>query len=379
MSRAAEIIQDTIRKGGPIGVHEFMEIALADPQGGYYMTRDPFGAAGDFTTAPEISQMFGEMIGVWMALCWQRLGSPSSFALLECGPGRGTLMADLMRGTKSVPGFHKAAHIYLMEISPVLKDKQADALEDYDVRWIEDLNKLPPGLPVLCVANEFFDALPIRQYTRQRLEWKERAITTASLHGLSVQSIPLRQGSGGRVDHTHEACDDGLVWTDIPLQKRKDFPVLPEGAIIETCEAAQDIARHLFRHISKNTGAALVIDYGYEGPAAGDTLQALYRHKPCDPLTHVGQADLTAHVDFTPLRAAAENAGIEIMRLATQGQFLRNMGIDVRAQSLRRNASPKQVSDIENALHRLMSSDQMGTLFKVLGVYNGPGAGMAGF
>jgi len=345
-------LKEKIRHSGSIKISDFMGYALAHPAFGYYMTRDPFGAAGDFTTAPEISQMFGEMIAVWLMDAWQKMGAPKDFILLECGPGRGTLMADILRVAKVRPEFIKAARITLLEISPVLREIQVQRLADYKVLWVDTLNQIPANLPLLCVANEFFDALPIRQFQYSGSGWMERKI-----------------GFDG----------EAFFFTETHADEFKNFPVVHEGGIVEILEAGELFMSDLSARIHQSGGAALVIDYGYEGPAVGDTLQALYQHSYCKPLEHIGRADLTAHVDFSALKAAALDAGVQVSAVKGQGAFLKSLGFEARAKALMTNASEKQAQDIQNALHRLTDSSEMGELFKVMGVFYGFGTCPAGF
>lgn len=323
---------------GPIGVDEFMALALGHPEHGYYMKKDPFGAAGDFTTAPEISQMFGEILGAWTADLWMRMGAPGKFTLLECGPGRGTLMADMLRAAAGVEGFHAAAEIHLLETSPVLREMQGKALAGRAV-WHETLEAVPHDKPVIVIANEFLDALPVRQFVREGGRWIERV-----------------------VDYSGEG-----------------FEFRGEGEIQETSPARAAFISELCAIMKKAGGAALFIDYGHEKTAPGDTLQAVYKHKYVSPLEHIGDADLTAHVDFQALREAAENAGAAVSGLVGQGIFLKSLGIEARAAYLSARADEKGRVDIQSALKRLTDSDQMGSLFKVMGLRYGQGFDLAGF
>ncbi len=332
MTELEAVIQRRIAQTGPISVAEYMELCLSHPQYGYYITRDPLGAAGDFTTAPEISQMFGELIGLWLAQVWIDQGSPSHFALAELGPGRGTLMADALRATRKVPGFQAALQVWLVETSPKLRAKQAVNVPN--ANWTASVDDLP-DLPLFLVANEFFDALPIRQFVRENNGWRERMI------GLSKQA--LAWGLGPKLPNA-----------DLDVQ----FPDLPQGSIVETCALGRQIVAQIGMHIQQNGGAALVIDYG-EWLGGGDTLQALGQHQMVDPLATPGDVDLTAHVNFSCLANAAQ---LHAWQLQTQGRFLENLGISRRAEFLR----PKDVDGINAALHRLTNPSEMGMLFKVL-------------
>ena len=330
----------------------FMAMVLGHPQHGYYMTRDPFGAAGDFTTAPEISQMFGEIIGAWAADLWRQMGEPAELTLLECGPGRGTLMADLLRATRVVAGFHTAVRVHFLEMSPVLKEMQANALEGFSPRWHETLNTVPTHAPVMVIANEFLDALPIRQYQKTEDGWAERVIVVR---------------------------DDALVFDLGAAVPSEWMPVASLGAVVEVSPARHAFVMSLCDVIKSTKGAGLLIDYGHVHTAPGDTLQALYRHQYVSVLEHLGQADVTAHVDFEAVSRAAQDAGLAIHGPVTQGHFLKQCGIEARAGVLKKTGRDDQAADIEKALHRLTDSREMGTLFKVMGITHDHSLRPAGF
>jgi NADH dehydrogenase [ubiquinone] 1 alpha subcomplex assembly factor 7 len=350
-----------IALGGPISIANFMAEALGHPTYGYYITRDPLGAGGDFTTAPEISQMFGEMVGIWLADCWLRLGSPNPVTLVELGPGRGTLMADALRATRRVPGFHAALRLALVETSPVLRERQAASLQGYQPFWHDSLAEVPAG-PMLLVANEFFDALPVRQFVRSPRGWAERKVGLDETGGLTFILEPAPVAAA-----LHPVFND---------------PRIPPGAVAELCPAGIGIAREIGQRLSTAPGAALVIDYGYAGPAIGDTLQALRAHRMVPVLEAPGLADLTTHVDFTALAQAAQQAGAEAHpgpgRTIDQGDWLRAMGIEARATALTRQATAHQADSIAAALTRLTEPGQMGRLFKAIALTSpgfGPAAG----
>lgn len=354
------LLRQRIALAGPISVASFMAEALGHPQHGYYITRDPLGAAGDFTTAPEISQMFGEMLGAWLADCWQRLGCPDPVNLVELGPGRGTLMADALRATAKVPGFHAALRLALVETSPALRQCQAQALNGRAPVWYDRLADVPTG-PLLLVANEFFDALPIRQFVRMARGWAERMI------GID---------SNGQLAFTLGPASAGLLPAGLA------DPRIAPGAVAELCPAGVGIAGEVGRRLTTDAGAALIIDYGYCGPAIGDTLQALRAHRPVPVLDAPGTADLTAHVDFTALGRAAGDAGAACHpapgQAIDQGPLLLSLGIALRADALKRRA-PDKADSIDAALARLVSPDQMGRLFKAIALTS-PGLGVpAGF
>lgn len=309
-----------------------MELCLTHPQHGYYVTRDPLGASGDFTTAPEISQMFGELIGLWMVQQWQKQGSPAPFTLLEIGPGRGTLMADLLRAAgKIMPAFIAAARLHLCEASPVLRAAQAAKLGAYHPAWIDDISSLP-AQPLLVVANEFFDALPIAQVRFTGTGWVQRAVT-------------LDAGA--------------LAFTEIPTDDiPDDIAATNIDGWLEVSPASRSVMQFLSAHIAQHGGAGLFVDYGYltlQNVKNCDTLQALQHHQPVNPLADPGHADLTAHVDFSILGWIAQAAKLKVW-MGTQGDFLRALGITARAEKLNQPAE----------LARLTAPDQMGDLFKVL-------------
>ncbi|MCB1364971.1 MAG: SAM-dependent methyltransferase [Rhodobacteraceae bacterium] len=339
------VLATRIRQSGPMSVADFMADCLLHPRWGYYVTRDPLGAAGDFTTAPEISQMFGELIGLCLAQTWMDQGRPASFTLAELGPGRGTLMADLLRATSIVPGFLDAAGIALVEASPVLRAAQKRALAGHDVRWLDRADALPDDRPLFVVANEFFDALPIRQFLRDGGGWRERLIGLrdgALCFGLGARAA--QPALGHRLDDTQE------------------------GDLVEICAAAGPVADALARRIAARGGAALIVDYG-DWRSLGDTLQAMRGHRHADILADPGAADLTAHVDFETLATAARAAGAAHSRLTTQGVFLERLGIAARAQALAARLSGPARDEPASAHRRLTHGDEMGNLFKVLGVF----------
>ncbi len=330
---------------GPISVERFMGLCLGDPRHGYYMTRDPFGAAGDFVTAPEISQMFGEILGLWCADLWMRRGSPSPVLFVELGPGRGTLAADALRAMRIVPGLHDALRVHLVETSPVLREAQRRRLAETGlaVTWHSDIAALPEG-PALILANEFFDALPVRQYVRSPQGWCERLVgldeNGALAWGLAREADPRLAGAAG-----------------------------PEGAVLEIGAIAGRIMTDLARRIAEQGGALLAIDYGHVRSGLGDTLQAMKKHAFVDPLEEPGEADLTVHVDFEALARAAARAGAAVHGPVTQGALLHVLGLDARSASLSR-ARPDKAAELAAAARRLAGADEgeMGDLFKALAV-----------
>jgi SAM-dependent MidA family methyltransferase len=339
----AGILANRIREHGPLTVAEFMAEALGHPEHGYYMGRDPFGMAGDFTTSPEISQMFGELIGLWCALVWQSMGAPERVVLAEIGPGRGTLMADLLRAARTLPAFAAAIDAYLIETSPALRNRQAQTLAQEKITWLERFKDLPEG-PLLLVANELFDALPIRQYEKRPTGWVERKV------GLDA--------AGAFVFVTGaETVSPDLA---------PDVQAAPPGAIAETCEPGRALAAAIGRRLAASPGAALIIDYGSPASGAGDTLQAVRTHRYHPALADPGTVDLTAHVDFQALAEAGAKGGAAVHGPVSQGRWLLRLGIEERAVMLMRNASPDQAADIAGRARRLIDPGEMGTLFQVM-------------
>mgnify|MGYP003131196130 CR=1 FL=1 len=314
MTAFAQELRRHIRAAGGMSVHDYMARCNAH----YYGTRDPLGAAGDFTTAPEISQMFGELIGLWALDLWTRAGAPKDIMLVELGPGRGTLLADALR---AAPPLAAQARIHLIETSRSLRQAQAGRIPG--ATWHDSIDDIPRGAPLIVIANEFFDALPVRQQVRVSGGWKERQI----------------------VD------EDGLRFA-------------PTGTSIrETCPAATAIMARLGQRIGGDGGAALIIDYGYAGGEHGDTLQAVSRHRHADPLADPGEADLTAHVDFAALAEAAN--GLKVGGPVSQAAFLSALGIGLRAESLARR-NPQAQEALSAAVHRLTAPAEMGALFKAM-------------
>ncbi len=347
-------IRELIETTGPITVADYMSMCLSDPDHGYYMTRTPFGSEGDFTTAPEVSQMFGELIGAWCLEAWAGIGRPETVHLVELGPGRGTLMADMLRLARLEPAFAKAVRVHMVETSPHLRDLQQQTLHAAPVAcaWHETLANVPEG-PTLLVANEFFDALPIHQYVLTREGWRERMV------GLSPEDGSFIFAAGpGRLDTDELPADIAN-----PASRN-----IGPGAILETQPLSNAIMSEIAARLKAHDGAALAIDYGYERTAIGDTLQALEKHAFADPLANPGAADLTAHVNFEALARAATAAGATAHRPMTQGDFLVAMGLLERAGRLGSGKEHAVQERLRDDVERLAAPDQMGTLFKVLAV-----------
>jgi SAM-dependent MidA family methyltransferase len=339
MTPLATLIRRKIEAEGPLRLDRFIGLCLMHPEHGYYTGRDPLGRGGDFVTAPEISQMFGELIGAWGAQVWVDQGRPGAFVLAELGPGRGTLMQDALRVAGGLPGFRDAARVWLVEASPVLRARQAEALAGAGAQWVADVGALPAG-PLLVVANEFFDALPVRQFQRADALWRERRVGVK---------------------------DDGLalVWDrprgDAGLEAR--FGAVPDGAVVEVNAAAEAVAAELGRRIVRDGGAALVVDYG-DWDGWGDTVQAVRGHARVDPLAAPGESDLTAHVRFRALAEAARPA--RAAGPVAQGVFLERLGITARAQALARGRDDATAAAVAAAHRRLTHPEEMGNLFKVM-------------
>ena len=342
----ADRLARLIDSSGPISVAQYMAEANAH----YYAVRDPIGAAGDFTTAPEISQMFGELIGLWLADLWSRSGSPADVRYVELGPGRGTLAADALRAMRSaglVPPVH------FVETSPALREAQARCVPG--AQWHGDLISLPEGAPLLVVANEFFDALPVRQLVATTSGWRERLV--AHLDG-RFAPVPGPPVSGDAIpSHLRHA---------------------PPATVVETSPASVGTVRQLADHLLRCGGAALIADYGHERTSAGETLQAVSRHEFADPWSEPGERDLTAHVDFQALAEAASASGVRVFGPRGQGEWLEAIGIGPRAEALARSA-PERAEEIAVARRRLTSRQEMGILFKVMALVSPSWPEPAGF
>ncbi len=342
MTPLEPILKAQINAQGPMSISEYMAICLFHPEHGYYSTREPFGAAGDFITAPEVSQMFGELIGLTLAQTWMDQGKPARIALAELGPGRGTLMADILRTVKAVPDFAKACEVHLVEASQRLRTQQADTLRGTTPIWHDHTDQLANDMPLYLVANEFFDALPIRQMVRDGDAWRERQV--------GVENNDLAFG----------------LSAPAPLSALKHrFEDTKDGDLVEFCPQAPAIMQSIAQRIDTNGGTALIFDYG-DWRSLGDTLQALHAHKKVDALHKPGQSDLTAHVDFEALVA---DLPCTHSRITPQGIFLERLGITNRAQALAKNLSGAALEHHIAAHRRLTHPDEMGTIFKTLALF----------
>lgn len=356
MSALTAIIRDKISVSGPISIADYMQFALSHPDHGYYIKRDPLGAKGDFITAPEISQIFGEMIGLWCAQVWVQMGG-GPISLVELGPGRGSLMADVLRATKSMKDFHNFLNIHMVETSPTFAHAQYIRLRDrHDrIEWLDSIDELPKT-KLIVIANEFFDALPIKQYVMTENGMRERRVGWSE---------------------TSQAFE--FVLADPGLALAKSGQKIPPGTVMEHSPASRSIMRSLATRVREQGGAGLIIDYGYLGEAHHDTLQALKSHLFHPVLSDPGEADITAHVDFTTLMDITRDAGNQVGPLIDQGDFLLRMGAKLRLEMLLRQATPEQKDMLIGGLERLTSPQAMGTLFKVMGFAHDPRIELPGF
>ena len=342
MTPLGKRLRQDISQNGPISLADFMARCLLDPEHGYYTTRIPIGRSGDFTTAPEISQMFGELVGLSLAQAWMDQGAPLAAALFEMGPGRGTLMADILRSTRRVPGFHDAQGVHLLEASPRLREVQKETLGNHPVTFVNALDALPTA-PLFAVANEFFDALPIRQFQRAAGGWRERQI------GLEGENLALGLSAPAPISLLEHRLEDTR-----------------DGDIVEVCPQLSGIVSEIGGRIAQHGGAALIFDYG-GWRSLGDTFQAVAKHEPVSPLETPGEADLTAHVDFEAIaRAAKAVPGLAVTAMAPQGVWLERLGITARAQQLAKGLSGAPLESHVTAHRRLTHPEEMGTVFKVI-------------
>jgi NADH dehydrogenase [ubiquinone] 1 alpha subcomplex assembly factor 7 len=342
-------LKKLIKSSGPMPVWRYMELCLTHPRHGYYVSRDPLGREGDFTTAPEVSQMFGELLGLWTASVWKAIGSPSVMRLIELGPGRGTMMADALRALRVLPPLYQSLSIHLIEINPVLREKQNATLSGMrNIAWHDNIDDVPRG-PSVILANEYFDVLPVRQMVKRETGWHDRVV---------------------------ELDPEGKLVFGVAADPMPRFEVLlpplvraaPLGAIFEWRPDAEIMK--IATRVRDQDGAALIIDYGHLRSDAGDTFQAIARHSFADPLKNPGQTDVTAHVDFQALVRAVENVGARAHGPVPQGDFLKRLGIETRAATLMGKATPEVSEDISGALKRLIGGGRggMGSMFKVLAV-----------
>jgi SAM-dependent MidA family methyltransferase len=356
MTTLLDELKTLIALKGPITVERYMEVALAHPEFGYYMNRNPFGATGDFTTSPEISQMFGELIGLWAAEVWSSMGAPNPVRFVELGPGRGTLMSDALRAARIVPEFRAALDVWLVETSPTLAAIQHELLLDAGVAiaWAQTLKEIPEG-PAIVIGNEFLDALPVRQFVRVKGQWRERLVRLSEEGGLAF---------------------------DIAATPEPDIRgVARDGEVLEVNPAGHRLMFELGGRLARQGGTALLIDYGHSVTGLGDTLQALRAHRYVDPLAMPGECDLTAHVDFAAMARSAAATGAAVYGPIDQGDFLRAIGIDLRTKALAERAGPERAEELEQARSRLVGKGkgEMGALFKAMAVGSRKLPGPPGF
>ena len=352
-------IKKLIKSSGPMPVWRYMELCLTHPRHGYYVSRDPLGREGDFTTSPEVSQMFGELLGLWSASIWKAIGSPPLLRLVELGPGRGTMMADALRALRVLPPLYQSLSIHLVEINPVLREKQRATLSGVrNISWHDTVDDVPDG-PAVILANEYFDVLPIHQVVKRETGWHERVVNL---------------DDNGKL--VFAASDEPMPRFEVLLPPL--VRAAPVGAVFEW--RPDNEMMKIATRVRDQDGAALIIDYGHLRSDAGDTFQAIARHSFTDPLKNPGQADVTAHVDFQALARAAEDLGARVHGPVTQGEFLKQLGIEARATGLMAKASPEVASDIAGALKRLTDSGRggMGSLFKAVAISDPRLSGIAG-
>ena len=340
-----DVLRDEIQKQGPLTIERYMEIVLHHPEHGYYRCGNPLGSAGDFGTAPEVSQFFGEMLGVWCVSVWRQLGKPDCFALLELGPGQGAMLRDVFSFTSNFPDFQKALRLYLLESSATLRGVQQEKLGVYAPTYIESLEQLP-ALPTIVLANEFFDTVPMRQFIKTERAWRERLV------GIENDKLVFTEGEETEVSGPNPY---GQIAGDREA-----------GWIYETSPQSLALMRQLAAHITKHGGAAAIVDYGYAAPEGKNTLDAWSRHSFTDVLAAPGKVDVTADVDFGALRHCAEQQQARVIGIFNQGDFLNDLGIKDRVHALIGRVSKKKADRIMSDLHCLTSPAQMGTRFKVL-------------
>jgi len=353
-------LKKLIKSSGPMPVWRYMELCLTHPRHGYYVARDPLGREGDFTTAPEVSQMFGELLGLWAASVWKAIGSPTVLRLIELGPGRGTMMADALRALRVLPPLYQSLSVHLVEINPVLRDKQKSTLSGVrNIAWHERLDDVPGG-PSVILANEYFDVLPIHQVVKRETGWHERIVEIDGNGQLVLGTAP-------EPTPRFEALLPPLV------------RAAPVGAVFEWRPDAEIM--RIATRVRDQGGAALIIDYGHLRSDVGDTFQAIAGHSFADPLKNPGEADITAHVDFQALTRAAEDLGARVHGPVPQGDFLKRLGIETRAVTLMAKTTPEISEDISGALKRLTGGGRggMGSMFKVLAVSEPQLTSLAGF
>lgn len=361
----AKIIRQKIRENGAMPLSEYISLCLGHPEYGYYMSRDPFGKDGDFITAPEVSQMFGEVIGAWLIDTWQKMGSPKDVTLLEFGGGRGTLMSDVLRVAKNVPEFITAVHVQMIETSPVLRGLQEKSLEVHDLKnapkWGSSIESVVSKFPVIAIGNEFLDALPVDQLTFTDAGWSKKFIELEK-----DDTFRIRQKLEYRGRHELENAIPNTLFK----------PKL--GDIVEVSLEQRRFNNDLMKIVLNQGGIIIWIDYGFKN-GVGDTVQAVKKHSFSDIFDAPGENDITYHVNFADLAEQAMSKNLTVHGPVSQGEYLSRLGIKQRAEKLKQHATNVQRSDIDAALNRLVGKDQMGDLFKVISFSSDPNIDLAGF
>jgi SAM-dependent MidA family methyltransferase len=349
MNALLKHIKNRIISDGPLSVADYMSETLFNPKYGYYMTGDPIGKHGDFITAPEISQMFGELIGLWGAVIWQKIGAPKKINLVEMGPGRGTLIADALRAISTIPSFSSAIDIHIIETSPILERRQKRNLKalNFNIKWHKSFIDVPDG-PLIFIANELFDVLPIQQFVKLTNNWVERKVGCNAMGQLTW------------IQDRNCVISKELI----PQQ----FFRSKLGSVFELSQVGIELVSNITKSVVKFGGAALIIDYGHIESGIGDTLQAVKNHNYCDVLSEPGKVDLTAHVDFERLTNSVKINGGLGCGPVTQRDFLRRLGIETRAEQLKSSSSTRLKSEVLTGLNRLIGIKEMGNLFKVLAI-----------
>tara|TARA_B100000686_G_scaffold355172_1_gene470651 strand:+ start:643 stop:1725 length:1083 start_codon:yes stop_codon:yes gene_type:complete len=357
MNPLEKIIKKKVKEKGPIALSEYMSLALTHPLYGYYMKKDPLGKNGDFITAPEISQIFGELIGLWAASTWKQMGHPQSTHLIECGPGRGTLMGDFLRATKLVPNFRSAINLHLLETSPVLKKRQLALLNSASPVWHKNMRTVPTG-PTILIANEFLDSLPVQQVRKTKNGWVERLI------GLKNDKLVFVEGNAIKIEQ--------LINWNIPINAKV-------GAIFEMSHSNIEFAEQICTRLDFYPGYALIIDYGYRDSNGKETLQGVRKHSFADPMARPGDIDLTTHVNFGVLATYVSDRGHTAVGPISQATFLERLGVRERTKFLMRNAPQNKAKQIAIGTERLTDPKQMGKLFKAMVIMRNGSPLPAGF
>ena len=357
MNPLEKIIQKKVKEKGPIALSEYMSLALTHPLYGYHMKKDPLGRNGDFITAPEISQVFGELIGLWAASTWKQMSKPQLTHLIECGPGRGTLMGDFLRATKLMANFRSTINLHLLETSPVLKKRQQGLLKTSSPAWHKNMRTVPPG-PTILIANEFLDSLPVQQVMKTTNGWVERLIGLKNDKLVFVEGKPIKT--------------EQLISWNIPINAKV-------GAIFEISHSNIEFAEQVCTRLDYNSGYALIIDYGYWESNGMETFQGVRKHSFADPMACPGDIDLTTHVNFGVLASYVRDRGHTAAGPISQATFLKRLGVRERTKLLIRNAPQTKAAQIAAGTERLTDPKQMGKLFKAMVIMRNGSPLPAGF